>query len=218
MKKTFALLVFLVWATPATLAQTSTSNDYYKFEFYGGYSRNLGDTGDNPNPNVVNKRIGFNGFSASATANVKRYVGLKFEFSTHAKSKNFSIPGGGTLETDSRLNTYVGGVQFKDNSRGSGAFRPFGEALFGVVHASADACVSGTALDFDDIPFCGNTPPRPFPHLTTGNAFTAVIGGGLDVRASDHISIRVFHFAFAPTRFGGEVQNNLRIGAGIVLH
>lgn len=220
MKRTFALLFLMTCCAPVVLAQSQTSDEYNKFEFYGGYSRNFGDTGDNPAPSVVDGRIGFNGFNASVTGNVTRYIGLKFEFSTHSKTLRFPIPGGGTLELDSRLNTYVGGLQLKDNSKSKRVFRPFAEALFGVAHATAEACVSGTTTDFDDIPPCGNNPnpPSPFPLRSTDNAFTAVIGGGIDLRASQHFSVRAFHFAYAPTRFGGSTQHNLRVGAGLVIH
>jgi hypothetical protein len=168
---------------------------------------------------IINERTGFNGFNASATGNVTRYVGLKFEFAAHFNSKNFSIPGGGTIETHSRLYTYAGGLQLKNNSRSGGALRPFGEALFGVAHATADVCVSGNAgFDVDDIPPCGNNPIGPIPPRTTDNAFTAVIGGGLDIRAGERFSVRVIQFDYAPTRFGGETQHNFRFGAGLVFN
>jgi Outer membrane protein beta-barrel domain len=216
MKKYFALILSL--ACCATVSVAQTSSDHYKFEVSSGFSHNRVDTGigdDDPDiRDVIDERTGFNGFNVAATGNVTRYVGIKFEFSAHFNSKDFPI-NGGSLETESRLYTFVGGVQLKDNSRQDVA-KPFGHALFGVARGTVNACLRGFT---NDIPPCGNEPrppgPRPFFEET---GFTAVIGGGLDLRVSEHFSVRTFQLDYNPTRLGDETQHNFRVGAGLVFH
>jgi len=67
---------------------------------------------------------------------------------------------------------------------------PFLHALFGVSHGSA----SGVSDD----------------------AFAFALGGGLDIKATDRISVRVGQLDYLGTRFAGYTQNNMRFSAGLV--
>lgn len=72
---------------------------------------------------------------------------------------------------------------------------PFVQALFGGARASAG-----------------------FGGLTASeNSFAMALGGGLDVKASSAVAIRIIQAEYLMTRFGGETQSNARISAGIVL-
>ena len=42
------------------------------------------------------------------------------------------------------------------------------------------------------------------------------MGGGLDVRASDRIAIRVIQVDYIPTFFGPGRQDNVRVSVGVV--
>ena len=214
---TAAVLVGLLWAS-AAMAQ-----DYRKFEVFGGYSHNRVDVGpvedfdpsdDLEFNDIFDEREGFNGFNASVVGNFSRYIGAKFDYSYHQKSFSF-----GPDNTTIRLHNILGGIQIKDNST-EGRLKPFAHALVGVGRTSADLSEFDNSLeDFDDA------------------GFAAAIGGGLDVRVSRKVDVRVFQFDYNPMRFDftdfgasgivgtptfqGNLKrtlHNFRIGVGIVFH
>jgi opacity protein-like surface antigen len=194
----------------------AAQSDYKKFEFFGGFSHNRVDTGigdDDPSlQDIINEREGFNGFEVSATGNFTRYFGLKGDFSGHFKNKTFGIPGlaGSNVEVDSRLFNFLGGVQIKDNSS-EGTFKPFAHALAGVAHAR-------NSVDFNDVACIAIVPSPCSPFTESETGFAAAFGGGLDIRASDRISIRAIQVDYNPTRLFDSTQHNFRIGVGIVFH
>lgn len=212
MFRTMLILTTILACASIAAAQS----DYKKFEFFGGYSHNRVDTGiSDEEPaldDIVDEREGFHGFETAATANLSRYFGLKFDFSGHFKSRTF--PGGNvqgaSLDIDSRLFNFLGGVQIKDNSSES-TFKPFAHALAGVAHTR-------NSLKFNDF-FCIAISPSPCADQTvTETGFGGAFGGGLDIRASDRIDIRVVQIDYNPTRLFDSTQHNFRIGVGIVFH
>lgn len=194
----------------------AAQSDYKKFEFFGGFSHNRVDTGiGDEEPalgDIINEREGFNGFEVSATGNFTRYLGLKGDFSGHFKNKKFPIPGlpGSNVEVDSRVFNFLGGVQLKDNSN-EGTFKPFAHALAGVAHAR-------NSVDFNDVACIAIVPSPCSPFTESETGFAAAFGGGLDIRASDRISIRAIQVDYNPTRLFDSTQHNFRIGVGIVFH
>jgi peptidoglycan-associated lipoprotein len=81
-------------------------------------------------------------------------------------------------------------------------WNPFGQALIGVANAS------GTLVD-------GNTPAANDSTL----GFASLVGGGLDYRLHRRWSVRLIDAGYLLTRSSNgvnNVQNNLRLGAGIV--
>lgn len=212
-----AILVGLLWAS-AAMAQ-----DYRRFEFFGGYSHNRVDVGpvedfdptdDLEFSDIFDEREGFNGFNASVVGNFSRYLGAKFDYSYHQKSFGF-----GPDNTTIRLHNFLGGIQIKDNST-EGRLKPFAHALVGVGRTAADLSeFDDTLADFDDA------------------GFAAAIGGGLDVRVTPKIDVRVIQFDYNPMKFDfndfgtsglpgtpvfqGDLKrtlHNFRIGIGIVFH
>lgn len=223
-KTSLLTLLFVLCAIP-TLAQGT--DDYNKFEFYVGYSHNRVDVGavedigdDDPDfddlNDIFNERQGFHGFNSSGTANLTRYIGLKFDYSYHQKSIGNEVDN-----TTARLHNFVGGIQIKDNSRAT-RVKPFAHALFGIARYAIDLTeLDDDIADFDDA------------------GFSAVIGGGLDVRVHPRVDIRVFQFDWNPVRFdfsdfgakiGGPLVptptgtdftrtlHNFRIGFGAAFH
>lgn len=192
------------------------SSDYHKVEGYVGYSHNRVDTGiDDSEPelsDIINEREGFHGFNASLGFNVTRYVGLKSDFSYHTKSKNVPVSGTtASLDIDSSLFNFLGGLQLKDNSKET-TFKPFAQALVGLAHGK-------NKVDFSNN-FCAAIFPSPcindFTETDTG--WAGAFGGGLDVRAGKRIDVRVIQVDYNPTWLFGSRQDNFRIGAGIVIH
>jgi len=57
--------------------------------------------------------------------------------------------------------------------------------------------------------------------LSSSDSLAAVIGGGVDISLSHHLGLRVVQVDYVRTQFPNSlenVQNNLRIGAGIIFH
>ena len=130
------------------------------------------------------------GFNASVAANLNSWLGVEGDFGGHFGSPSvgpFRVP-----YVDVNVYSFMGGPKIA--YRGSSALTPFAHALIGTTHASAGAF----GLDYGR------------------NALSAVVGGGLDVRLSDHVAIRAVQADYFMTRFFDERQNNVRLSGGIV--
>jgi opacity protein-like surface antigen len=219
MRKLLLLAIFILACAPLSFAQT-TSDEYNKVEFYGGYSHNRVDTGFNNNDpefdDIIDEREGFNGFEAAITGNVHKYVGLKFDVSGAYRSDNFTS-GGFSGDVNSSIYNFLGGVQLKDNRKEGGKVRPFAHFLAGAAHQRVNvnspdlnALIGVPSFESDD------------------TSFALGIGGGLDVRVSPRVDIRAIQLDYNPIftgdqtiqgqTFTGETQHNFRIGVGIVIH
>jgi hypothetical protein len=209
------MLIGMLMITCASIA-AAQSADYKKFEVFAGYSHNRVDTGiganDDDIDDFLDEREGFHGFNVSATGNVTRYIGFKFDVSGHFKSR--SVPFGtiaSAADIDSQIYNFLGGVQLKDNSTDV-TFKPFAHALVGLGHVRAKVNFSND--------FCIAISPSPCPVDSTEseNGFAGAFGGGIDIRASDKIDIRVIQVDYNPMRVSGTTLHNFRFGVGIVFH
>jgi len=157
-----------------------------------------------------NRMVDLNGGSTSVAFNLNRYLGLVGDFGGYDDTKlRFTGLGANpprTVDSSGTAYTYLFGprISFRNNSR----FTPFVQALFGGVHAS-EVTLSG----------CTGSSCTPLP---TQNAFAMTAGGGFDIRASRHISIRAIQAEYLMTRFvdpttgSGNTQNDLRLSSGFV--
>jgi hypothetical protein len=194
------------------LAQTQTTDDYKKNEYYLGYSNQQTDQGGYRSAN---------GFQGSYVRNLKRYMGIKADFSAAFNKDTFeytttdpTTPGNPsyTVRQKSNNSTYniLGGVQFKNNASGA-RFKPFGHALVGVAVLRNKFNATCTST------FC---PPlvTNYPNFTyTSKNLAFAVGGGLDIKINDKIDFRAIQVDYNPIwRGGGFWQKNFRIGAGIV--
>jgi hypothetical protein len=196
--------------TCASLA-AAQSDDYKKLEFYGGYSYHL-VSNDLDDDDVIPDPEGFRGFNTSITGNVKRYFGLKFDFAGHFKSRPIAFgPLFNGIDVDSRRYTYLGGVQFKNNSPDT-TFKPFVHALVGAVSVRHRVKIS------DELCIAIAPTPCPGDFTEKDTGFAAALGGGLDIRASDRFDVRLFQIDYMPTRLFDGRQQTLRLGIGIVFH
>ena len=210
----------------AVFAQT---DDYHKGEGFVGYSNNQVETGIaddirsfNSTTNTFrddffDNRQSFNGVTASGVYNFNRYVGARGDFSANYKKYRFNLPTLGTSANEQgRVNAsvynFLGGVQVKDNSREGSRVRPFGHALIGVAHGR-------TELDneFFSTRFCqqaGVDCRRGSSESDTG--FGAAFGGGIDIKATNRLSVRALQIDYNPTHLNGRTQDNVRFGFGVV--
>jgi len=100
---------------------------------------------------------------------------------------------------DLTLSTFTVGARYLPRF-GHSSLQPFGQILIGAAHSS------GSLVDSTS-------------NSTT--AFAANVGGGIDMRANRRFSIRLIEAEYLVTTFDNGVndhQNNLRIGAGVVIH
>ncbi len=236
--KTLLTLTFLAFCftfTPPALAQSK--DDFRRFEFFGGFSRNLADVDPDggaalfPPPATAPPgfldRTGLNGFEATITANVSRYVGIKGGVMGFYGSKPFNgvypcVPGkpcppclvtlscARSFKRDTSLHEFLGGVQFKDNAT-EATVKPFVHVLAGAARRS-------------DTFYPNPDDPNPPLCLVCGEfsidrtSFVLDFAGGLDVRLGRRVDLRVIQVGYNPTRFGGETQNNFRLGFGVAVH
>jgi hypothetical protein len=214
MRKLLFLGILIVSTASMTFAQST--DDYHKWEFYGGYSHNRVDTGigdsDPGLSDIINEREGFNGFDTAVTGNITRYVGLKVDFAGHFKNKSFPLspPSSARVNVDSSLYNILGGVQLKDNSTET-RFKPFAQALVGLARGR-------NKVEFIDV-VCIAVVPSPCSNFTeTDTGFAGAFGAGLDIRAGSRFDIRAIQIDYNPTRLFDSTQHNFRIGAGIVIH
>ncbi len=105
---------------------------------------------------------------------------------------------------------------------------------FGVVadlgvYRASESGESGTAVTYLFGPRISGRSDKvdPFFHVLFGgarvsavgesdHAFAFAIGGGLDIKASNSVAIRVAQIDYLGSRFGGETQSNFRFSVGIV--
>ena len=205
------LLTALILACAATSLAQST-DDYKRVEFYGGYSHARVDTGvdDQDLQDLIGNTRGFNGFDTSITGNLSRYFGLKGDFTAHFKNDSFT-DGTDTVNTKERIYNVLGGVQVKDNAEGA-RFKPFAHALAGIAHQTARFTAPLTADNFE----------------LKDTSFALKLGGGLDIRVSPKVDLRLIEVDYNPiflgdqtfqgVTFQGQTQHNFTFGAGIVIH
>ena len=110
------LLTVAALITVLGQAAFGQSDDYKKWEFFGGYSALgfdtlAGDTGSPVVEDVLGGRNTLRGFELSVTRNYHKYVGVKGDYSLHLREDNFSRPAGsGTVDTT--VQNFLGGLQF----------------------------------------------------------------------------------------------------------
>ncbi|MGH9432898.1 MAG: outer membrane beta-barrel protein [Terriglobia bacterium] len=191
---------FMVACVSATLA---AAQEVPKAELFGGYSFLQGD------PRTTN---GFTsqGWDAAVTSNVNRWLGVEVNFSDHygTSAQDLEVlsvsPAAGPFAYTPRF-TFLAGPHF--SLRSASRVTPFVHALFGGVQGKA------TTLS-TDVP-CGPA-ISPCSVSKSQTAFDMEFGGGLDLKATRHISIRVIEGDYQRADFGGNPQNDVRISAGIV--
>lgn len=192
MKKLALFLVVLCCALVVTAQETP------KVQVFGGYQYTNVDT------KGLADRLSFNGWDADVAFRAVNHVSVVADVSGAYKSETFDIAGVGAVQGKLRLYNYLFGPRL---SYDAGKVVPFGEALFGVGHASVSGSVLGLSIP-----------------VTTSNGFAMALGGGLDVPAGKHFALRG-KFDYLYNRIsaegfgltgGSENLNNYRIATGVV--
>jgi opacity protein-like surface antigen len=126
------------------------------------------------------------GGGGSVAGNVNNWFGLVGDFGV---CKITGLPSG----VSGHSFNYLGGPRV--SFRSSSPVTPFAHALFGGMNVGGGVSGYGSG---------------------SSNAFAMALGGGVDARVSEHVSVRLMQFDYFPSRFGGTTQNNLRLQTGIV--
>jgi opacity protein-like surface antigen len=246
------LLTMLFISACAACAAAQGASDYHKVEFYGGYSHasvqpNSGTEtvteggqsftfepctpdgtailGSDFQRNICDRR-GFNGFDASVTFNFSRHLGVVGNVTGHFKTETFVdhfTDSGGHTDTNrvaDHVWQFLGGVQVKDNRAGGRRFKPFAHALVGVAHQTShdvQTSTGGANFTLDDNP----------------TSFAMKLGGGLDVRLTPRVDLRVIEFDYNPIfardrdvagnadftlHVAGRRSNTYTFGVGLAFH
>jgi opacity protein-like surface antigen len=96
----------------------------------------------------------------------------------------------GTIDDVSvKAHTFLFGPKFSARTE---MFTPFAQVLLGVTHVSEK-------------------------HANSEGIFAMTAGGGLDFNASSKVAVRIAQAEYLLTRSGGEILNNFRYSAGIVI-
>ncbi len=189
-------LLLIALSTPA-LAQEPPP-----VEVFAGYSFFRPDGGGS-----------LHGWNASFAVGVKRWVVIVGDFSGHYGSQslrteitNDLLPGTVVIaaDSDSSIHTFLAGPKFRFTFNGNDQLTPFMHVLFGAARLGADATIR-----FDDLIL-----ETKFSDI----GFAGAIGGGLDLKLSDSVGLRLIQADYLGTRFGRNGQANLRLSFGIVLH
>ena len=174
------------------------------------------------NSNIVSS-FSMNGGGGGITVYLNHFLGIAGEFNGYGSTTqtfhfpataNSPCPAGCTVTGSGDLFTYNGGLVLKHHGL---RWEPFVESLFGGAHSNTynnlfHACVNPGG------------PCTTTAHTPSNNAFDFVIGGGLDIRMNQHLSLRPVQVDFVLTRFGNDFtkgnnnQSNLRYNGGIVFH
>jgi opacity protein-like surface antigen len=189
-----AIVLLIAFSIPAKAQEAPP------MEVFGGYSYFRPDGGGN-----------FHGWNASVAGNFNRWFGVVGDFSGHYGSESFradfsdpDLPG--TITARSNSDTSVHFVLFgpRISSRKHEKLTPFAHALFGLAHLRTKAILTLGDLS-SEISFADTS-------------FAVAIGGGVDLKLSESIGLRLIQADYMRTRFGNSSQNNARLSVGIVFH
>ncbi len=172
-------------------------DEYPKNEFFAGYSYHSADINT---LTIDPARTGQNGVNIAYTRNLNQNIGITGDISAHFKRDSQQTSSGGVFERQRDQYYFLGGVKFKPSTENRA--KPFVHALLGASlfrGFTSDRGTSGNVFTFDD-----------------ATSFALALGGGLDVKVNDRVSIRVIQADYTPTFFGSGRQDNIRLSFGVV--
>jgi len=210
MHKLFFAPLLILCCVPLAVAQ---SDDHRRVEFFAGYSiLRTNYEAEHPIPTepvlvAFSGKQTLNGFNVSATGYFTKNFGVTGDFSAHFKTNSLADPLGGNIETHIRVLNVLGGPQYKFGSNSRVA--PFVRALAGVANTHAKL----------EVPSLSST------DTASSTDFALAIGGGVDVRVSDRLDLRVFQVDYNPMflssgnelGFGNKRADNVRFSFGVVI-
>ena len=158
-----------------------------EFEISGGYSYQ-GFESQN-----------MNGWQGSVGASLAPWLRLVGDFSGHYASESVSSDDF-SVSADNSLYTYRFGPRF--TKRTSDKWSMFAQTMFGGANlkSSAFTTTSGGTIDVS----------------SSVNGFAMGLGGGLDIDATERVSIRLIHAEYTNLRVQGQNADGARLSFGLV--
>lgn len=201
MRRIFQLMsLFLLMSLPAFAQNTP------KVEVFGGYAyfhtppRYYSNQVYGPYTSISNDPS-LNGWNVSVAGNVNSWLGVVADLGGYYANAETStlVLGGFPIRSTSgtttvRLYSFLFGPQL--SYRKNEHFTPFIHALFGGVRQRFGPEVTSTASPQTD--------------------FGMALGAGCDLKATEHLAIRVIQADYIRTRFGYKAENNVRLSFGVV--
>lgn len=214
MGRSILSMFFVLSCAVVSFGQATTTTDDSRLEFFAGYSNlqaegiagrevNQGSSFDDE---VFGDRQGLNGFNVAGTGYFTRNLGLTGDFSYNVKQDEFNVNSQAVNQRNERTThvfNFLAGPSYK--FRNESRVTPFVRALAGVAHTrfSADASVS-TAT---------GTTSNSFETNTTD--FALGVGGGVDVRLTDRIDLRVLQVDWNPVFLGDRSVQRLNVAGNL---
>ncbi|MCL5005335.1 MAG: hypothetical protein M1404_02275 [Acidobacteria bacterium] len=190
MRRVVLLFGLLAFAMP----QVALAQRFQGIEIFGGYAYlrdNLSST-YSPfylSPTRFGNDFPLNGWQASVTENATDWLGITQEFGGFYGTERLQ-----GFDNHFSMFSILSGPRFSYPRLK--VVTPFAHALFGYDQTSVS--LPGTNLS------------------ATSSSYAMALGGGMDVKVSGHIAIRLFQADYYLTRDFGSTQNNLRFSAGVV--
>jgi hypothetical protein len=186
LKAVFGIIGIVLFCHNAQAQESKTLDLFLGYSYTRIYPSNVSGLGPFP----------LNGGDAAVSYKLNRWITGVADFNVSAmRYTNSDIVG---IQLHGTQTTYLFGPRITlPRWR---RVTPFGEALFGLGHASFGLYDTASAQ----------------------NSFAWVAGGGFDFRLNNSIHLRPLEVDFLQTRFseiktGSQSQNNLRVATGIVL-
>ena len=185
-QRSLLLSVIILLSAGSAFAQSEE-----KAKFFIGYSNlqaeGLPDKNDPDNlfsPGFLDRRTTLHGFNGEATLPIRSF-GLTGDFSFNRNSNSFDLTNGDqSIKTD--IYYLVGGPSYSFRNRTR--FEPFARGMVGAartnfeVETRRDLSTGTVRNEFD----------------THSIDLAAMVGGGVDVRVSDKVKLRVLQVDYAP--------------------
>ena len=179
---------------------------YPKVELFLGYSYLRGV----PTRSPGNRMDSLNGGSASLAFNLNRYLGIVADVggynATEIQLTGAGANPAGVSDASGTAFTFMAGPRL--SWRRYDRITPFAQVLVGGIHASAVTLSNCTG------PLC--TP------LPSENSLALTAGGGVDLKISRHVALRVVQAEYLMTDFADlstgerQTQNDIRLSSGLV--
>jgi len=173
------------------LSQTLEAEDLPRLEWFGGYSH------------LWERNQTAAGWNASMSANVNRWLGMVADFSGHYLPEE--VFGSASNSGRSRPSHYRFLVGPQLSWRTSKRLTAGMHALVGLTHTRIDT----SGISIPGYPFSSEA--FPYSMTTTDNDFGGAVGAMLDIRATDHIAVRLIQFDYLGN------PSAVRFSVGIVM-